>query len=315
MDSPSRVFGLLCINKPRGPTSHDIVALVRRGTGEHKIGHAGTLDPMAEGVLVLALGQATRLLEYLSASPKSYRACLALGVSTDTYDAEGVIVSRRAIPSLDVEQLETVLDDFRGSIDQVPPAYSAVKIKGKAAHARVRAGEDVHLAARRVEVVSLDIDTFEPPNLMLSISCSAGTYIRGLAHDLGEKLGCGATLTSLVRTASGHFHLPEAVSWENLRTSLAGGSWQDYVLPADLALPDAPRVVLDQEGMQRVRHGASLPAGDVRAGLGRAYTPFGQFVAVLSGDPQRRVWQPKKVFTDVIEHFCFSFLTSEEFKG
>lgn len=289
-------FGLLNIRKPVGPTSHDIVAGVRRGTGERRVGHGGTLDPLAEGVLVLALGRATRLLEYLSGSQKAYDATLKLGVSTDTYDAEGEIVEERPVPaSLAAADVERALDAFRGTIQQTPPVYSAVKVGGKTAYSRARAGEEVELPPREVTISSLALASFEPPTVGLSVICSAGTYIRSLAHDLGQALGTGAMLTGLVRTASGAFRLADAVGWAELQESFAAGTWRDYLLPAGAALPGTPRITLNAEQLDYVRNGRPL-TGEVVDGFGRAYAPDGQFVAVLEGDTERNVWRPKKVF-------------------
>ncbi len=295
------VFGLLNVNKPSGPTSHDIVAGVRRGTGERRVGHAGTLDPLAEGVLVLALGPATRLAEYLTASRKSYLADVVLGVSTDTYDAQGRVVEQRPLPpDLSRDAVETALHAFRGPVEQVPPVYSAIKVGGKSAHARARAGEEVTLKPRLVTIYDLQMLSFEPPHVRLAVTCSPGTYVRSLAHDLGRTLGCGAMLSALTRTASGHFRLEDAADWEALQSAFEDGSWRDYLLPPDLALDGVPRVVLDRDGVEHVRHGRPVPAGEVVAGPGRAYLPDGRFVAVLSGDPARGVWHPKKVFAAVL---------------
>jgi tRNA pseudouridine55 synthase len=294
-------FGLLNVNKPSGPTSHDIVAGIRRGTGERRVGHAGTLDPLAQGVLVLALGPATRLLEYLAASSKTYLADVTLGITTDTYDAEGEITGQQPVPpGLNREQVDAVLAAFRGEIEQVPPVYSAIKVGGTSAHARARAGEDVQLYPRPVSIYDLQVTAFEPPKLSLSVTCSPGTYIRSLAHDLGQALHCGAMLSGLARTASGRFLLEDAVDWETLHRAFETGTWRQYLLPADLALDGTPRVILDQAGVEHVRRGRPIPATGVSDGLGRAYLPDGRFVAVLSGNPQHGVWQPKKVFAGLL---------------
>jgi tRNA pseudouridine55 synthase len=291
------VFGLLNVDKPVGPTSHDVVVRVRHGTGERRVGHAGTLDPIAGGVLVLALGRATRLLEYLTGADKAYHAVVTLGVETDTYDAEGAVVAERAIPhDLTRERAERVLDDFRGDIRQVPPVYSAVKIAGKAAYERVRAGETVEIEARAVQIHRLDLAAFDPPTLELAITCSSGTYVRSLAHDIGQALGCGAVMSGLTRTAVGDFRLEDAVGWDDLRRAFELGAWQDYLLPADRALGGSARVHLDADGVRRVEHGMPLPVDGPIEALGRAYAPDGRFVAVLSGDPAAGVWHPKKVF-------------------
>lgn len=290
-------FGLLNVDKPRGPTSHDVVQRVRRGTGERRIGHAGTLDPMASGVLVLALGQATRLMEYLTVSQKRYRAVVTLGIATDTYDAEGAVVEEKPLPAgFAPEMVEAALAGFRGPIEQVPPVYSAIKVGGRPAYDRARAGEDVQLQPRRVEIYDLRLTAFEPPELTLELTCSAGTYVRSLAHDLGQALGSAAMLSALQRTASGRFLVQEAVSWPELEAGFADGSWQRYLLPADFALADAPQVTLDADGLVDVGHGRAIRGEAVTEGLARAYAPDGKFVAVLRGDPGRGHWQPHKVF-------------------
>ncbi len=289
-------FGLLNVHKPGGPTSHDIVAAVRRGSGVRQVGHAGTLDPLAEGVLVLALGKATRLTEYLTGSNKTYQAEVTLGVETDTFDAEGAVVALRPLPpDLTPESVEAALDAFRGPIEQVPPAYSAIKVQGRSAHTRVRAGETVTLTPRRVTIHRLSLVAFQPPSIGLAVTCSAGTYIRSLAHDLGKALGCGAMLARLVRTASGQFTLEDAAKWDTLQSAFSDGSWLRYLLPADLALEGTPRIHLDEDGLWRVTNGLPVKAGNTCQGLARAYAPDGHFVAVLRGDPERGVWRPKKV--------------------
>jgi tRNA pseudouridine55 synthase len=290
-------FGLLNINKPSGPTSHDIVAGVRRGTGIKRVGHAGTLDPLAQGVLVLALGKATRLVEYLMSSPKRYRAQILLGTTTDTQDIEGAIIDEREVPpDLSAPDILATLAGFHGDIQQTPPAYSAIKVQGKAAYARARAGEQVELAPRPVTIFELRLIDFALPRLTLEVSCSPGTYIRTLAHDLGQALGCGAVLENLVRTASGAFELAGAVSWESLEAAFENGSWQNHLIPADDALPDTPKVTLSAEQFERLRVGAPFTGPDIAPGFARAYSPDHRFVAVLRGDPEAGVWRPHKVF-------------------
>lgn len=295
------VFGLLNIDKPSGPTSHDIVQGVRRGVGERRVGHAGTLDPLAGGVLVLALGPATRLIEYLIGSQKSYRALIKLGVSTDTYDSEGSIIEEHAVPpDLTEIQVRAALAAFKGEVEQTPPVYSSIKIGGKSAHARVRAGETVELKPRRIRIDSIDLLAFTPPTLELMVTCSAGTYIRSLAHDLGKALGCGAMLAGLTRTESGHFHLQDAVSWDALQAAFEDGSWRDHLLPADWALEGTPQIRLNPEDTEKIRNGMPIQGTPLDKGLGRAYTPDGQFIAVLNADPENGQWRPKKVFASLI---------------
>lgn len=292
-------YGLLNVFKPSGPTSHDIVAAVRRGTGERRIGHAGTLDPLAEGVLVLALGKATRLIEYLSAARKEYSAALTLGITTDSYDTEGQTVTScdgGARPTL--AEVEDALAEFRGAIQQKPPVYSAIKIDGKPAHRRVRAGETVELAAREVTIYSAQIAAYDYPLLGIDVACSAGTYIRSLAHDLGQALGCGAALSKLVRTASGDFRAADSVRWDDLTRAFDDGSWARYLLPADHGAKSLPALTLDAESIADVLHGRAIRSADRPDGLCRAYSPDGELIAILTAAPADGLWHPHKVLAD-----------------
>ncbi len=288
----AQVFGLLNLNKPSGPTSHDLVAAVRRGTRVKKVGHAGTLDPLATGVLVLCLGPATRLSEYVMRSRKVYRARVHFGVATDTYDAQGEVVARSdALPSR--ATVEAALAGFRGELMQVPPMYSAIKRGGRKLYELARAGEQVERPPRPVTVYRLELVDWQPPLATLEVECSPGTYIRSLAHDLGQALGCGAHLAALERRASGHFRVEDAVPWGEFRAAMEAGTWREHLLPPDLALAEAPAVHLNAEQAARVLHGNTV-AAEGSGVLARAYDPQGRFIAVLErrGD----VWKPQKVF-------------------
>ena len=208
--------GVLVIDKPAGWTSHDVVAKARGLTGIRQIGHSGTLDPMATGVLVLCLGKATRLLEYLTGLPKTYLAGITLGAATDTYDATGTVIYQHPLPELTAEALEQTLDGFRGEIMQTPPAYSAIKRNGEAQYKRARRGEEVVLDPRPVTVYELTLLEFDDGVIRIRITCSAGTYVRSIAHDLGQVLGCGAHLSSLRRLAVGPFGIDQAVTLQQL---------------------------------------------------------------------------------------------------
>jgi tRNA pseudouridine55 synthase len=278
------------------------VSAVRHGANLRRVGHAGTLDPLARGVLILAIGQATRLTEYLLTSDKEYIADLVLGVTTDTYDAEGEVVSRQPVPvCLDRAEVEDVLPRFLGEISQVPPVYSALKVRGKPAYARVRAGEEVNLEARRITIHEIRLLSFDPPQLKLAVTCSAGTYIRSLAHDLGQVLGIGAMLGGLIRTASGRFRLEDSVTLEDLASGFADGSWRGHLLPAGFALAEMPQVVLDDGQVENIRHGRAIPANIEKVGMACGIKPDGRFIAILSADPENQVWQPKKVFQSQID--------------
>ena len=294
-------WGLILLDKPSGPTSHDMVYAVRRGTGGQRVGHAGTLDPLATGLLVMCLGPATRLSEYLSGKDKRYQARVRLGQATNTYDSQGEVTeTRAAIPER--AGVAAALAGFRGPQQQVPPAFSAIKRGGQKSYELARRGEAVVLGARPITIFTLDLVEWEPPELVLDVHCSAGTYIRSLAHDLGQQLGCGAHLCALRRTASGSLPLAEAVSLATLQEAFAVGSWTQYLRPADSALADWPAVNLSAEAAARVRRGLSVPREQGKAGpgaerLGRAYDPAGQFIAVLRADPAAGVWRPDKVFS------------------
>jgi tRNA pseudouridine55 synthase len=291
------ISGILNIDKPARMTSHDVVDRVRQMSGQRRVGHAGTLDPSATGVLIVCLGQATRVAEYLMASDKVYHAQIRLGVSTNTDDAEGEVT---AVAEVDVskEEVQEALASFIGSIQQVPPAYSALKYQGTALYQWARRGVTVERKPRSVEIYHIELFDWAPPLLTIQVKCSPGTYIRALARDLGQKLGCGAHLQSLTRLASGHFTLEEAVSLDELAEAFAQGNWQEFIHPMDEALLDFEPIVVDAQAEQRIRHGQQVPGPLASEGgeLRRAYSEKGELIAILKHDPQTGLWQPKKVF-------------------
>jgi tRNA pseudouridine55 synthase len=288
-------FGLIIVDKPVGPTSHRIVQMVREGTNIRKVGHAGTLDPRASGVLVLCLGAATRLSEYLSTSSKRYEALIRFGSSTQTYDSNGSVTrSTGKAPSR--KEIEDALKLFEGEIDQVPPPYSAIKLKGRKAYELAREGEEVKLEARKVTVHLLDLLEYRPPDLVIDVECSAGTYIRSLAHDLGEELGTGAHLAKLKRTKSGPFTLEEAIPMPKLEVGMATGKWEKYVTEAVHALPDFPIVKVENEEFDLVRNGHRIPSEPEVEGLARAVNADGELVAILEAVEGLDLWHPRKVF-------------------
>lgn len=290
-------FGLILVDKPIGPTSHRVVHRVRQGTGIRKVGHAGTLDPRASGLLVLCLGAATRLSEYISSSSKRYEAVVRFGASTRTYDGDGEVVSRSTqIPSR--EQVDAALQAFTGEIQQVPPPFSAVKIAGQRAYELARSGKDVDLGPRTVTIYALRVVDYQPPDLALEIECSAGTYIRSLAHDLGERLGCGAYLAALRRTKAGPFSLDQAVTLDRLEHAFLDGTWPSYFHSPTEALPDFARLQLDAEQADRIRLGHSIAAAPVARGLACALDPQGELVAILEATDDGQQWHPRKVFVE-----------------
>jgi tRNA pseudouridine55 synthase len=290
------VSGVLVIDKPVGMTSHDVVQIVRKGTDIRRAGHTGTLDPRASGVLVVLIGPAVRLSEYISASDKRYQATIRLGSSTDTYDAEGVVTQTNVSVSISEEEFEEALLSFVGEIEQVPPPYSAVKVKGRKAYEMSRKGEEVDLQPRIINVYSLELLEWAPPEAVVDVYCSSGTYVRSLAHDLGQKLGCGAHLVGLRRTKSGRFTLRDAVPLRRLREAFTAGEWYRYLIPAAEALADWPMVELDSEQVELIRHGHRVPADADSEGWARGVSQQGDLVALLEHLTDSDEWQPRKVF-------------------
>lgn len=298
----SVVSGVLVIDKPVGLTSHDVVQIVRRGTGIRRAGHTGTLDPRASGVLVVLVGPAVRLSEYVSASDKRYQATIRLGASTTTYDAEGEITESVSPENITEEMFEEALKPFIGEIEQVPPAYSAIKVKGRRAYELSRKGKKVELEPRKINVYNLELLEWVPPEAVVDVHCSSGTYVRSLANDLGEALGCGAHLVGLRRTKNGHFTLRDAIPLRKLREAFLTGEWYKYLIPAAEAL-DWPYIVLDPEEIEMVRHGRRLIADPEQAthdGMVRAISEQGDLVALLkqvtNEETEALEWQPAKVF-------------------
>jgi tRNA pseudouridine55 synthase len=266
--------GLVVVDKAPGMTSHDVVARVRRLAGTRKVGHAGTLDPMATGVLVLGVDRATRLLGHLMLTEKSYDATVRLGVTTTTDDAEGEVVETRAVDGVDPEAVRAELARFVGDIEQVPTAVSAIKVDGKRAYARVRDGEQVELKARPVTIHELVVHEVAMPDVRISVRCSSGTYIRAIARDLGAALGVGGHLTALRRTAVGSFDLSVARTLEQLSEDFA-------VVPiADAARATFPGVDLDDEQAAHVRFGRALDLALPDDRPHAVFAPDGAFLAL-----------------------------------
>jgi tRNA pseudouridine55 synthase len=287
------IDGVLVIDKPAGLTSHDVVARVRRAAGQSRVGHAGTLDPAATGVLVCALGGATRLIEMLQDDTlKTYRAVVRLGATTSTDDAEGAVLATAPVPTLDAAQLERVLAQFRGAIMQVPPMVSALHHQGQRLYQLARAGQVVERAARPALIHRLTLLGLQANRVSLEVVCGKGTYVRSLARDLGERLGCGGHLAALQRTAVGTFALAGAVPLAALndRTTVLA-----HLLPPTVALSGWMQLELDAAMCVALRHGRAIPAS-ADAAVTRAYAcdADGGLVALVERDGAQ--WQPRKVF-------------------
>jgi tRNA pseudouridine55 synthase len=291
--------GILNINKPSGWTSFDVVAKVRRLSGEKRVGHGGTLDPLATGVLPVFLGQATRFIEFTARHTKSYRATVRLGVTTDTYDSSGATLAEADPSGITQHQASDALKLFAGRISQRPPAFSAVKVSGTRAYKLARKGKEVVLPAREVEVYRLAILDWRLPCFTLDVECGPGTYIRSLANDLGQALGCGANVASLVRLASGPFKIGDSISMETLEKTFADGNYRSILLPLDWAMTHLSRLILGNEALQDMLQGKPVfvpltAGGEKYEGIYRTYTVDGAFVGLLKAREDGRL-QPYKV--------------------
>ena len=276
--------GVIIVDKPREWTSHDVVNKMRRLAGTRKIGHLGTLDPGATGVLPLVIGRATRLAQFFTRNDKTYQGVIHFGYSTDSYDMDGVATSQETPVTLDRQALESLLDRFRGEIQQVPPPVSAKKVAGRPAYELARKGQTVELEPVTVKVYDLQLLGLEGCEATVLLHCSAGTYVRSIAHDAGQALGCGAFLKSLRRTASGDFNIERARTLEELAVLAHEGRLQEALIPAAELLPAFPAELVDAITAGHIRNGRDFRVSPFQAREGTRYvkavTPQGELVAI-----------------------------------
>jgi len=289
------LHGILVIDKPAGWTSHDVVGWVRRWTRERKIGHAGTLDPAATGVLPVAINDGTRVLEFLSDATKAYRAEVTFGVETDSADGDGSVIARHEVMFSETD-LDHSIEAFRGPISQRPPAHSAIKIGGKRAYELARTGADVEIPEREVTIFALDVVEWNGETLTVDIDCSKGTYIRSIARDLGAALGCGAYLSDLVRTRSGPFDLCDAWTIAELEAMDPREQWPAIAEHPDSALRDWPAITLSEEETEDWMRGRPVPGHDA-AGQARArvYDNSGHWRGLAEYRQVAGVWKALRV--------------------
>lgn len=302
--------GILNLYKPKDQTSFALVRVIRRLSGEKRVGHSGTLDPLAVGVLPIFLGKATRIIQYLEETAKTYHVVLTLGVTTDTYDRDGTVTATKDAAGVTLEEVDNHLDQFRGAIKQTPPMYSAVHHDGRRLYELARAGIEVERPSREVTVHDLQRIAGDLPQLSLRIVCSKGTYIRSIVHDLGQALGCGAVLDALVREQTGPFHEDQALRIDEIETRFAEGRADDILLPVDHPVASWPALRLSADNAEALRHGRPAPIGDPvedptaggdtlfwpspATGFARAYHPDGRFLAIVTRVED--AWRSQKVF-------------------
>ena len=297
------ITGILNINKPRGIASFGVVRTIRRLTGIRKVGHAGTLDPIADGVLPICIGSATRMVEHIVSAPKSYRATIRLGEATDSQDSEGEVTAVGDPSGITRDQLEAALQTFVGDIQQQPPMFSALKHKGQPLYKYARAGKTVPREHRTVSIYGLKLLDFDLPLAEVDLDVGRGAYVRTLAHDLGELLGCHAHLQSLTRTRSGPFTVADACTLEQVEEAAADGDWERLLYAPDSVLESWHAALLGEEHTLDVRSGRLLVLELVRPELNqlevetpcRAYSDEGEFLAILRYRGAGR-WHPERVF-------------------
>ena len=291
--SQARRSGILPVEKGPGVTSFQVVAHLRRLLRVSRIGHGGTLDPEATGLLPILIGEATKLTPYLVDLDKEYVATVRLGVTTETQDLSGAVVETRPVPELDAAAVEAALRPFVGTIQQVPPMYSALRRGGRRLYELAREGVEVEREPRAVTIHSILLERLSLPDFVIRVRCGKGTYIRSLAADIGARLGSGGALAALVRTRVGPYALEQAVPWSLLREARSGAQFWARVLPPDSALGHLPAVSVEDEEARRFSHGQAVPAPGCPDGAARVYAPGGLFLGV--GRAGRDLVKPERL--------------------
>lgn len=295
------LHGIINVYKEKGYTSHDVVAKLRGIAGQKKIGHTGTLDPDAEGVLPICLGNGTKVCELLTDRDKTYKAVLLLGVSTDTQDISGKVLKKEETENLNADDVAEAIQSFVGEYDQIPPMYSALKVGGRKLYELAREGKCIERKARRVRIHEIRILHMELPRVEMEIKCSKGTYIRTLCHDVGEKLGVGGCMESLIRTEAGRFHIGDSIRLEILQEAKEQGKLEQYLIPVDVMFSEYQEIRVDQKLAKRLANGNEIP-GRMINGIFRdqecvrVYDPDGRFAAIYKYVKDRREFQVVKMF-------------------
>lgn len=297
------IHGVLNVYKEKGYTSHDVVAKLRGITGQKKIGHTGTLDPDATGVLPVCLGKATKLCDMMTDKDKTYEAVLLLGVSTDTQDAGGEVLGTSDTAGLGEKEVREAIQSFVGGYDQVPPMYSALKVGGKRLYELAREGKVVERKARLVDIYQIRVLKMDLPRVWMEVSCSKGTYIRTLCHDIGEKLGCGGCMEELFRTKVSSFLLSDSLTLADINKRMQEGTLGEVLVPVDAMFGGYRKIVVKEPWISLARNGNSLPLKAVTGREGiedgeevRLYNEAGQFIAIYGWKEERKEYHIIKMF-------------------
>jgi len=296
------IHGIINIYKEKGFTSHDVVAKLRGITGQRKIGHTGTLDPDATGVLPVCLGKATKLCNLLTDKDKTYETVLLLGKTTDTQDVSGAVLEEQTTDYLIEEAVQECIRGFIGSYDQLPPMYSAIKIGGKKLYELAREGKEIERKARTVTIHDIQVREIDLPRVKMEVSCSKGTYIRTLCHDVGQRLGCGGCMEELIRTRVGRFTLNDSISLAEAEKLKANGTLQEIIIPIDAMFETYQRIVLSGEAQRLAYNGNTftIPGGSDHYDdeYVRVYNSDGRFIAIYSYSNEKKNFQIVKMFCD-----------------
>ena len=304
------INGILNIYKEKGYTSHDVVARLRRITGQRKIGHTGTLDPEAEGVLPVCLGRATKVCGMLTDKDKTYEAVLLLGMETDTQDTTGTVLEKTETGNITPEQTEKCILGFVGEYDQIPPMYSAIKVNGKKLYELAREGKTVERKSRRVKIYGIRILEMDLPRVRMEVQCSKGTYIRTLCHDIGENLGVGGCMESLLRTRVERFDIKDSITLERAAELAGQGKLAGAAVPADEMFSDLEKAVVSRKNAASAYNGNALFPGQLEAVSGgkarsaavgercRLYDPDGRFIGIYQYKAEKKCFVPEKMFFD-----------------
>jgi tRNA pseudouridine55 synthase len=293
--------GIINIYKERGFTSHDVVAKLRGILKQKKIGHTGTLDPQAQGVLPVCLGKATKVCDLLTDKDKVYEAVMRLGVETDTQDMTGEILNRAQV-NLSKEQVIEAINSFVGDYEQIPPMYSALKVGGRKLCDLARSGQVIERQPRRVHIFDIEIINISLPLVTMKVHCSKGTYIRTLCNDIGLRLGCYGAMESLIRTKVSCFELSDSIKLSQVEKYLSDGTLDEYILPVDRLFRDLPEFVDDGRNDKLLNHGNEFyPNGNVMDGEVRVYNVRGDFIGIYKYHSGRKMYSPVKVFYDTVQ--------------